>query len=213
MFLISVQWLSFLILEMNFFADITIVVTHSEVVELWRIGVMCGEMEWCMEKWGEAHERALCAQAFSRAWDLISALCRYSHFLATFKWNFVNLFSTVGAVDAALCVCLTSGRNGWHGSAGRSGAWGCSITDARQQEESSCSELCFLEWFALHSCYLYTFGFLCILIVCSSSVTLVSVSPLSSSIFPFAAITLFAAWINQITNNRSQMFWGLFCSK
>lgn len=92
MFLISVQWLSFLILEINFFANITIVVTHSEVVELWRVGVMCGEMEWCMEKWGEAHERALCAQAFSRAWDLISALCRYSHFLATFKWNFVNLF-------------------------------------------------------------------------------------------------------------------------
>lgn len=46
---------------------------------------MCGEMN-------EAHERALCAQAFSKAWDLIPALCRYSHFLDTSKWNFLNFF-------------------------------------------------------------------------------------------------------------------------
>lgn len=40
----------------------------------------------------EAHERALCAQVFSRAWDLIPALCRYSHVLDTLKWNFVYFF-------------------------------------------------------------------------------------------------------------------------
>lgn len=72
-------------MEINSFATVTIVVTHSEVVELWRIGVKCGEMS-------EAHERALCAQAFSRAWDLFSAVCRYSHFLGILKWNFADFF-------------------------------------------------------------------------------------------------------------------------
>lgn len=32
--------------------------------------------------------RSVLSQAFSRAWDLIPALCRYSHVLDTLKWNF-----------------------------------------------------------------------------------------------------------------------------
>lgn len=117
----------------------------------------------------------------------------------------ISLISLHSWCSSCCPLCLCNIRQG---SAGRSSSCGCSATDAQQWKESSCSELCFLKRFALHSCYLYTFGFLCILIVCSNFVTVVSVSPLSPSIFPFATITLFAALINQITNNHVSCVFG-----
>lgn len=160
MFLLSIQRLSFLILEINSFATVTIVVTHSEVVELWRIGVKCGEMS-------EAHERALCAQAFSRAWDLFSAVCRYSHFLGIFKWNFADFFPQLVLF---LLPVVFDIRQEW--LAGQ--CW--QVWLLRLQCHWCCarraSVLSFLKCFALHSHYLYTFEFLCILIACSKFLTL-----------------------------------------
>lgn len=160
---------------------------------------MCGEMS-------EAHERALCAQAFSRTWDLIPALCRYSQFLDNLRWNFVDFFPQL--VLFLLPIVFVWHQAGMAGVAVLAEAAPEAAVSLVLSSRRAAVLSCALWNGLLYSRYLHTFGLLCILVVCSNFVTLVSVSLLSPSILLFATITFFAALINQITNNRVSDVFG-----